>query len=584
MAITSKGLDRSRVISLGGVNVPLVSQGIDNVHIHPNVGLSVNAVELADINDTFDVIVSYTAGSTGFDLEYMLTSEPCDSEGEFICDSSGNNICSIEMHATSPYTTVTFGAEQSIGLSRVQRTLTITRTAVTPSTTTEKIIINFDNYMAQADITITQTAPAALNSISMTGGGITGTATDTNTSSSNRNQIVPQSSAGVAVLTVNGEVGATYTLGENGDIFTSVDKTTVFTIPSGGSATHNVLVAAAGGSSRNGGFFVDNDITGARLQIYFTQPADNVPVLSITNQNLTDPIQGETVTATVNITNADPADGTLSVLTPSATILVNETLNVAGDGTATYALSIPSPETGIYNFQFTDSDGNAGTTTLELTVTALSLSGDLFNLNWNTTSQTLVWNINGFSSAQRNRVSSSNFVVTQFSPSSPSRGSVGSVTYTASLGRFSAALTAIPPFNSLAGTETTTWRGTLTVGTASALQNTLIDKTARPENPVTFPNGNPTISDTDTSVTFAVRYDSLTPNIALTDASTTDTDIWTDSELSNSSLGAATNPNVSSDINVQDFYLLQREVTISGGDANTSVSTLMDLIRVTSSA
>ena len=89
---------------------------------------------------------------------------------------------------------------------------------------------------------------------------------------------------------------------------------------------------------------------------------------------------------------------------------------------------------------------------------------------------------------------------------------------------------------------------------------------------------------TDTSVTFPVRYDTGTPSIALTDASSTDDDIWTDSELGNATMGSASNPNISSDINNNDFYLLQRNITISGADANTSVSTLMDLIRVTSSA
>ena len=581
----SKGLDRSYIISAGETPIVIQSQGLQTTYLYPNVSLSTDNIVLGGVGDSSVVEVFYTLGSTGFDVDIIELDLVCDSDGTIICDSSGAPLnTGFQTRNTSNFYSVDIGSEQAVGPSRVKRELTITQTVVSAEGFEDnRLRINFDDYMAQAEITITQTAPPALTLVSLTGGGVTGTATNLNTSSSNRNQITPSSSEGTAVLTVTGEVGATYTLGENGDIITGLDKSTVFTIPSGGSRTHNITIAPAGDNSRNGGLFATHSVTGTKLQLYVTQPADNVPVLSITNQNLTDPITGEIVTGTINIASADPGPLVLTITNSSTGMSDVHPINIASDGTGSDTFSL-AEGTATYTFTAVDSGGRTGILTLEVTFTDLSLSGDLRSVDWNTDSQTLVWTLNGLSLTQRNRLSASNFTVTQFSPSSPSRGTLDTPTYLAVTGTFSATLTDIPPFNSLTGTETTTWRGTLSVGSNSVLQNVLIDKSSRPENPVTFPNGNPTILDTATSVSFLVRYDSLTPNIALTDASSTDDDIWTLTELMNASIGGATDPGVSIDVNNVGTYLRQSLVTISGGDTNTSVSTLMDLIRVTSSA
>ena len=584
MSTISKGLQRSKIISQGDTNVPLVSQGLLNVHIHPNVAISISSAAI-DVGNSFDIDVSYTLGSTGFNLTYEEQKLICDSQGNNICDDNGDDISSVFASNSSSSISVVVGSEQPVSPSRVVRTLTVTRNSAPIDGLPEKIIINFDNYMAQADITITQTAPPAITSISMTGGGITGTATPDNTSSSNRNQIEPSSTPGVATLTVNGEVGASYTLGENGNIFNVGSKTTVYTIPSGGTADHEVLIAAATDSSLSGAVFVDNDVTSARLQIYFVQPADNVPVLSITNQNLTDPIKGELVTGTINITNADQGGGTLVIQRPDTSSQPAQAVLVDADGNASRTFSLDTSHSsadGTWVFSYIDSGGNTGVFNLALDVTTPGFSGAFVNRTWDQTSVNLLFTLSSLSSVQLGRLDVSNFSTIQQSPSSPSRGTQGPGSYSAN-GFYGPVISDIPPYTSITGIESTTWRATLTIGSFVTNADYIINKSARPENPLTFPNGNLTILDTATQVSFPVRYDVATPTIVLTDASTTDDDIWTDSELGNATLGGASNPNISSDVNNIDFYLLQRNVTITGGSANITMSALVDMIRVTSS-
>ena len=588
MARTSLGNDTSLDISQGDVRLPLVSLGSSPVHIHPNLSLSNSSIEIVGVGSSATFDAFYTTGSTGFEIQIIAPVYILDGDGGYICDSSGDLIYGdLSAGTTSPFLSVSVGAEQNVGLSRVRREITVTYNSSDPGNLQDTTLrINFDNYMGQETITITQTAPPALTLASMTGGGVSGTATSDNTSSSNRNQITPSITAGTSVLTVSGEVGATYTLQENGDIITGLNKTQVHTIPSGGSNTHNITIAEAGDSERLGAIYALNTITNVREQIYFVQPADNVPVLTLSNQNLTDPIEGEAVTGTVSIATADAGDGSLAITEAGSLNTIVETITIAADGTGSYNYTLSGLDDGthIFTFTFIDSGGRLGVTSLTVVVTPIGFSGSVASVDWNTTSQVLNWTVSGLTTAQRNRLNVNDFATHQQSPTSPSRGSAGSEGYTASTGVYSVTISSIPPFNSLGGSQSTTWQTSVTIGTKVTPQNSIITKSEREENNVTFPGGNPTILSTDTSVTFAVRYDSLTPNITLTDASSSDDDLWTDSELGNATMGVASNPNISSDVNNENFYLLQRDVTITGADVNVSVSTLMDMIRVTSSA
>ena len=495
----SKGSDRSYVVSAGEDFIVLGSQGLTRVYLYPNLATTTNNIVLNNNGDvaTFDVF--YTAGSTGFEIQFIDLEYVCDSSGDLICDSDGNILNSgTEVLNTSDFFNINIGPEQSVTPSRVRRTITVTQTAiVTDGIDDKRLRINFDNYMAQADITITQTPPPALTLASMTGGGVTGTATSDNTSSSTRNQIMPSSSSGTSVLTVSGEEGATYQLGENGNIFNVGSKTTVYTIPSGGSNTHNITIAPAANSEQNGAVFATNTITNVTEQIYFVQPADNVPVLALEGQTLTDPISGEFVSGTINITAADPGDGTLVIQRPNGATNSTQTITIASDetGSATWHIGTSlAGLSGTWTFTFTDAGGLVGVTTLNLTVTYPSFNGSVIFDDWNEASGTTSWTISGLSTAQRGRLEASDLSVVQSSPTTPSRGTIGAVSYVSSTGTFTAPISSRPPYTSLSGTEVTIWAATLAVGSGHTYSgNDIVTKSARPENSLTFPNGNPTI-------------------------------------------------------------------------------------------
>lgn len=561
--VTNVGNDPSFDIRYGQNRQVLLSHGLDIVHVHPDPGFDMPSVNFNPrVLETLVLRISYTLGSDGFDVVI-----PGDR-----------------------FEIINVGSEQlAVEVSRAFRDVQI-RTTLLNSTTeniSEVLTLNFTNYMAVAEITINQGRAPGVTALFASGGGLTGTVNAADTNAISRAQL---QGSGTMTLLVSGDEGATYRIVTDNTALVSDEDfgTTVYTIDSTGFRTHEVTVADVTFSTLDAIVTLTHAVTSEMIQLFLEQVGENQASLTITPTSTLTPVRGFQITYDFGITGADPGVGVLqrSNQAEFTTVIVVTNVTVASDGTANGSNFITPLAQAERYFRFVDSSGvvspvqsfnsNPGTPTL----TATSQIVD-----WNDTSQQFTFGIDGLSLEQKQSLSAGLFSITE----SNDIGAFGGGSYVTNSGTAPAEYAinygALIPNVSISASLDSTLTLTLTVLAQVYRTSASISKTARPENPVTFPTHSvlPGILNTATAYTFLCRYDSTRNTLTLTDASGTDDDIWAEPRLMAATIVNQPDPELSSNQNDLDFYLSDSLVTLDQGAMNLTTGVLTDMIDVTSS-
>lgn len=565
MAETDVGRNRSIDISEGRKRIPIVSDGLNTVHLHPNVSLSQTVLNFGQELTAQTLRVSYTAGAQGFEII------PPDN-----------------------FTVVSISSEIQAGLSRVSRDVEIqpNEPNITQDTVRGSLTINFTGFMATAELTVNQGRPPRITSIRAQGGGLTGIRTqNVFDDEDNRAQIQGSDQVLTMTITVIGEDDATYTINTSTpDLFTSSDfGNTVYTLD--GSRTHQITVAAQLLDTEVEGLITIDDAavdgTAEIFEFYFLQSGDNQPTLTADNISTSTPVRGFASTFDFTVENADNGVGSLQRSTDGfVDNIVRQAVTVTGNE-ATGTASVVFLTSGTREYRFVDSGGGISPTfTLTVSPQTPRVNGSTSSGDWRTNTLSLTALIANVDTLALRTLSGSNFTLVQTDPTSPTRGNISSIAYSGGTGAVVGSISNIPVNSSILDDESTIWTLTLTVGTETYEGIFTLSRTKRPENPITFPgltNAMGTINSTDNNFNFVVRYDSARTTVALSDASATDDDIWADRRLREVRIVTRPDPNISDDDTDLDSYLSETEFRLRSGSTNRTAQIRMDQIRVTSS-
>lgn len=570
--LTSLNRDRLDDLTHSGERQVIISQGAIPVHIHPDVGVSLNELMFSSIASLATIRIFYTQGSEGFSL---------DISDEFIILQTGNET------AASEY--------------RFYRDIIIT--PAQNNETNEPIVgsltINFKNYMAFNTIIITQSDAEGLRTLEATGAGLSGTVLSTNTGATNRSTFTGEEGATDTInIVVRGEQRAEYRLStDNSALFTSDEFGREFILRGGGANSnrvHAITVAERGLTDVNGFIRVTNVNTPSNaLTLFLQQTGDNVPVLTITPTSSLDPVRGDSVNYDWTISGADTGAGVLQISSDNFST-IDSTIDITtdGDGDASGSSSIVPLSNALYRFRFIDS-GNRTSSVQSFTVSpgtpipnATSESDE-----WFVTTTSLSHRFSGLTIAQSASLNASNFTVVQDSPTSDI-GVISAVTWVPrrTLGNLDSGVATYNITNAGVNTSTRnnlpiTYTITLLVGEQEYTISGIWTRTVRDINSLTFGTPSPTISFDTRNITFTVRRDVDEPNLTLMDVpdSVVDQDIWSDSRLTLASVSPPNNPGLSNVAGNLQTYIRESSVTITGGSTNISEADMVDQIVVTSS-
>ena len=567
MARASFGLDSIVEITNEEKLVPLVTLGLFNpIFVHPNSHLN-------DGEESLNIFIASTSlRPTEFFIEHTEFAPQPFVTGDF------RDYFTVEAVPNS---------RVNLGSGRVRETWAITPLQINTSIDDiDSIIsINFNNdiYMGQNTITITQQGAAALTGLTATSPTLfSGTQNYADFTALNPETLLPVDN-GVINFTVTGESGFTYTVSETGNVFTG--------LPSGvqSSGAFSVNVNNPNNNENAGSIIVTNSVdTSQSFQFFFNQLAEN-EVNLIVDTFPAERIAGENATVVLDASNGDANEPyTIQVREGSTSGSVISTVSGTLSSTGTLSnrsitFTTRDAHNGQYFFTLTEGNGTTSNTPgITIALARPTLTGTNDNNTWNDTSANLSYAVGALSSTQRGRLSSSDFSLA----ASPSAGSGTASNPVLSGSTVASTVSGADVNASLTAVDNDVWRLTLTVGPDTYTGDLTVSQSVRPEVPLTFPN-NPSMTETIsagiTTVTFEVYTDIDRPNISLSDASSSDTDIWSQTDLNNASIGAFTNPLGEGDVTNINHYSRQKVVSISGGNVNSTVDDVMDAIQVTSS-